>query len=447
MSLINEMLRNLQERKHSDSDLLTSVSVVGATLSVQELVDEKPENYLDLWRILPWVLIVVGLIYYFYYQNFNTYYLDSFLDKFEISDNEIEVKNDKVEPIFSKEKTINKTDKSLLIAPYDSEINHTRFDNSDDIISTLELDRLDSLEDEIDSIQKNKSNQFELIPAQVSVEKNNLMYRLIMTFSQPINMYLSNNGIYFGSIKTKKNLLSNLPNLQKFGYWELEKKQKQFELSWNNTLMNFEIDSVQMTDQKIIQWTFKRILPDDYNVKPSSNKIISLEDKSNFKDFDNVSSKNTTQKKNLDSQLNQVLTQRSNRQDQLTINEKYQVISTLIQDNHLQEAINLLEIELEKFPNEEKLWQLLAATAHKNSDFQLSEKGYRQLLNFNSKLSTYWLGLALSLDQQQQTIEALKAFRNANDLDGLTVSLQDYVSQRIEDLSIKLTNANVLKSP
>jgi MSHA biogenesis protein MshN len=100
-----------------------------------------------------------------------------------------------------------------------------------------------------------------------------------------------------------------------------------------------------------------------------------------------------------------------------------------------QSAIGLLESRLSEAAANENYRALLAGLYQREQLYMQAASAYRNLLqSFNSK-PAYWLGLALSLDAQNQAPAAVHAYKKILEFEQIESEVQEYAKTRIMQLS------------
>lgn len=79
-------------------------------------------------------------------------------------------------------------------------------------------------------------------------------------------------------------------------------------------------------------------------------------------------------------------------------------------------------------------YALLAALQQEIGMHQEAMMNYRSLLQYRPQKALWWLGLAISLDQSGNAAGAKDAYRQTNSLPGLRADLRDYVDNRLQAL-------------
>lgn len=99
------------------------------------------------------------------------------------------------------------------------------------------------------------------------------------------------------------------------------------------------------------------------------------------------------------------------------------------------QAISLLEGQLNTAQSLEHYRALLAGLYQKNSRYAQAAETYRRLLSDFGEKPAYWLGYALALDALAQKALALQAYKRLDQFSELQVEVRTYVAQRIQALS------------
>jgi MSHA biogenesis protein MshN len=99
------------------------------------------------------------------------------------------------------------------------------------------------------------------------------------------------------------------------------------------------------------------------------------------------------------------------------------------------QAITLLEKNLNSADVNEGYRSLLASLYHKTANYQQSIISYQRLMNSFGEKPAYWLGLALAYDGMSQHKSALQAYQRLREYPQLQETVKKYVDQRITALS------------
>ncbi len=104
-------------------------------------------------------------------------------------------------------------------------------------------------------------------------------------------------------------------------------------------------------------------------------------------------------------------------------------------DGDLMAAIKVLETQLQAINTDEEYGAMTAGIYNKLQRFNDAEIVYKQLLENFSYKARYWLGLGLSLDQQEKYAKALKAYQRIAYSAGATEVMISFSNQRIQELN------------
>jgi MSHA biogenesis protein MshN len=99
------------------------------------------------------------------------------------------------------------------------------------------------------------------------------------------------------------------------------------------------------------------------------------------------------------------------------------------------QAIQVLEKNLVSADANESYRSLLASLYHKTANYQQSITSYQRLLNNFGEKPAYWLGLALAYDGLSQPKNALQAYKRLREFPQLQEQVKKYTDQRIAALS------------
>ena len=103
-------------------------------------------------------------------------------------------------------------------------------------------------------------------------------------------------------------------------------------------------------------------------------------------------------------------------------------------DNRNQEAYRVLAGVEPDVQRNVDFYGLKATVAQELSRDAEASHLYGRLVIFEPNRAQWWLGLAISLDRMGQSDGALRAYENAADLRQLSVSADDFIRQRIQEL-------------
>lgn len=99
------------------------------------------------------------------------------------------------------------------------------------------------------------------------------------------------------------------------------------------------------------------------------------------------------------------------------------------------EAIKLLQTTpLPGIVQDQEYYALLAALYQESKQFEAASAIYAQLLNIRPQVSLWWMGMAISLEQSGSLEKARNAYQKALDLTGLSPDLQSFIESRLQAL-------------
>lgn len=101
---------------------------------------------------------------------------------------------------------------------------------------------------------------------------------------------------------------------------------------------------------------------------------------------------------------------------------------------HAQEAQQLLAARQPDLPTHTEYFAMQAALEQQLGHHAAAAQHYGELLNVDASMATWWLGLALALDKQQQNSDAAVAYRRALALNTLPIAARDFAQQRLSVL-------------
>lgn len=99
------------------------------------------------------------------------------------------------------------------------------------------------------------------------------------------------------------------------------------------------------------------------------------------------------------------------------------------------EAVSVLNISRPEIKQEPEYHALLAALHQDNDEYNESAAIYRELVQHYPEKGVWWMGLGISLEKNKQPDEAIQAYRQALQKGTLSSSLQQYVTRRLESLT------------
>ncbi|MDX2479106.1 MAG: tetratricopeptide repeat protein [Desulfuromusa sp.] len=107
----------------------------------------------------------------------------------------------------------------------------------------------------------------------------------------------------------------------------------------------------------------------------------------------------------------------------------------LLNDQRQGEAIDLLKAEpVPEIIQDLEYHALLAALFQESGQFEAASSIYAQLVQVQPQAALWWMGLAISLEQSGASERALNAYQQALSLPGLRPDLQNYIQSRLQAL-------------
>jgi len=107
----------------------------------------------------------------------------------------------------------------------------------------------------------------------------------------------------------------------------------------------------------------------------------------------------------------------------------------LLNSQRQDEAIKLLQTTpLPGIVQDQEYYALLAALYQESKQFEAASAIYAQLLNIRPQVSLWWMGMAISLEQSGNLEKARNAYQKALDLTGLSPDLQSFIESRLQAL-------------
>ena len=107
----------------------------------------------------------------------------------------------------------------------------------------------------------------------------------------------------------------------------------------------------------------------------------------------------------------------------------------LVAGGDAEAAIAAMEAQRPTHRQAPDYYRYLAGLYHRVGRYRQAAAGYRRLLQDNNADGAYWLGLAVCLDALQDKRGALQAFLHANRFSAADAQTQPYIKQRIRALS------------
>lgn len=118
-----------------------------------------------------------------------------------------------------------------------------------------------------------------------------------------------------------------------------------------------------------------------------------------------------------------------------TVDQTYYRARISVLQNDNPSAITLLESELSQAAANENYRALLAGLYQREQLYTQATSAYRNLLQSFKPKPAYWLGLALSLDAQNQSAAAIHAYKKILEFEQLEPQVSEYAQDRIAQLS------------
>lgn len=115
--------------------------------------------------------------------------------------------------------------------------------------------------------------------------------------------------------------------------------------------------------------------------------------------------------------------------------ERYQLARNALAQNQPQRAYELLKDNPPALASNTDYHAVLAAVEQQLKHFADASLRYQQLLIVDQTQSSWWLGLALSLEGQHRNADALAAYRRAISLNSLPDAAREYAITRIAALN------------
>lgn len=116
--------------------------------------------------------------------------------------------------------------------------------------------------------------------------------------------------------------------------------------------------------------------------------------------------------------------------------ERYQLARAALTQNQPQRAYELLRDNPPSLLSNTDYHAVLAAVEQQLGHYADANLRYQQLLSVDQNQSSWWLGLALSLEGEHRNKEALAAYRRAAQLNSLPEAAHQYVAARIAALNL-----------
>ncbi|MDX1902423.1 MAG: tetratricopeptide repeat protein [Gammaproteobacteria bacterium] len=106
----------------------------------------------------------------------------------------------------------------------------------------------------------------------------------------------------------------------------------------------------------------------------------------------------------------------------------------LIEEGHNQQALFLLEQHAPVLEQHADYYAFLAALYQRENRFRMAAKLYQRLLEFEPYHATWWVGLGVALDAMNKHKEALRAYYQAEQGNGLTPTLSAFIDAQLHPI-------------
>lgn len=107
----------------------------------------------------------------------------------------------------------------------------------------------------------------------------------------------------------------------------------------------------------------------------------------------------------------------------------------LLSQGKTMESLSLLQHSQPRVEEDPEYHELLATAYQQQGNYEQSAKVYFALLEHRNNTPRWWVGMAYSLELDKRYEEALRAYRSAVQIPGITASLKTYAEQRVNALS------------
>ena len=107
----------------------------------------------------------------------------------------------------------------------------------------------------------------------------------------------------------------------------------------------------------------------------------------------------------------------------------------LLSQGKTMQSLSLLQQSLPRVEEDPEYHELLATAYQQQGNYDQSAKVYFALLEYKNNTPRWWVGMAYSLELDKRYEEALRAYRSAVQIPGITASLKTYAEQRVYTLS------------
>jgi len=99
------------------------------------------------------------------------------------------------------------------------------------------------------------------------------------------------------------------------------------------------------------------------------------------------------------------------------------------------DTLSLLQRQLPEIEKDPEYHELLATAYQQQGNYKQSANVYYALLQYQNNTPRWWVGLAYSLELDKHYDQAQRAYRSAVQIPGITASLKTYAEQRLQALS------------
>jgi len=106
----------------------------------------------------------------------------------------------------------------------------------------------------------------------------------------------------------------------------------------------------------------------------------------------------------------------------------------LLSQQQVSQAVELLSAQLEAGAEGQELLALLASASQRDGQHERALQLYQQLLIQNNRQPQWWIGKAISLEVLKQKAAALQAYMQARSIAGISPALKAYAEGRINQL-------------
>ncbi|WP_415897176.1 tetratricopeptide repeat protein [Neptuniibacter sp. QD57_21] len=106
-----------------------------------------------------------------------------------------------------------------------------------------------------------------------------------------------------------------------------------------------------------------------------------------------------------------------------------------LSSGHQAQAVSLLEKDKPVMKQDTEFYELLASAYQQNGNYTNSAQNYYQLLQLNNQVPRWWVGLGYAFEQSQRFRDARNAYLSATQIPSIDSSLKQYAQQRVQALS------------